>query len=494
MEANKKEQQGYPMRRERSFHVHPSRSEAANFAALRRERSFANPAPPFHVPFGRALYNPYFDWELEDALYWEELEYEYMLLGGRDPRRRSAMPALRAKPAMELYRPPTMRSPGFMAACPAVNGYNGGGGGGSPDRSPSAVSTALNINAKEFQPVINGGDVDGSAAGGVGGASPAKQQQQQQPPSALLRSKSSKDARSLKVTFRSGGAGDAPAPSDDATNYDKRPDEVAPLAPLAGGLKRSRSLGAELTAPAPAAAHAELGAAAELGHFSPDVQALMALAVQDPNRLTGRHMMDLVRHIFTRLVEAARYGEPAARLCLTVIERERTETFLETLLNTCQEWYQQRDRLLRPHQSTFGNGFVPASPRWIAFTTFINELYALLKRRQVSTGPRPRSGSAVQMLLELLAECCQVTLRAPSVNSLAETECVFLILTSIGRDLEQESPSHLERIMAAVRDALINSSLISAVSKTLLQLVELQAARWQLPAPTVMYYYPMSAK
>ena len=26
------------------------------------------------------------------------------------------------------------------------------------------------------------------------------------------------------------------------------------------------------------------------------------------------------------------------------------------------------------------------------------------------------------------------------------------------------------------------------------QLVELQAARWQLPANTVMYYYPMSAK
>ena len=50
-----------------------------------------------------------------------------------------------------------------------------------------------------------------------------------------------------------------------------------------------------------------------------------------------------------------------------------------------------------------------------------------------------------------------------------QTECVFLILTSIGRDLEQESPALLERIMAAVRDALINCSLLAAVSKTLLQ-------------------------
>ncbi|XP_043202575.1 MIF4G domain-containing protein B-like isoform X18 [Amphibalanus amphitrite] len=414
MESNKKEQQGYPMRRERSFHVHPSRA------------------------------------------------------GGRDPRRRSGMPAMRGKPAMELYRPPTMRSPGFVAACPAVNGFNG-----SPEAAlaaaaaPTAAPAPLNINAKEFQPV------SAAAGGGDGGGSPSKQ------PPPLLRSKSSKDARSLKsnkaivpgslvrsksskdgrifkVTFRSGGAGDAPAPSDDATNHDKR--------------------------------------TAALGHFSPDVQALLAQAVQEPGRLTGRQTMDLVRHVFTRLVEAARYGEPAARLCLAIIERERTETFLETLLNTCQEWYQQRDRLLRPHQSTFGNGFVPASPRWIAFITFVNELYALLKRRQVATGSRPRAGSAVQILLELLAESCQVTLRAPSVNSLAETECVFLILTSIGRDLEQESPAQLERIMAAVRDALINCSLISAVSKTLLQLVELQAARWQLPANTVMYYYPMSAK
>ncbi|XP_043202574.1 CBP80/20-dependent translation initiation factor-like isoform X17 [Amphibalanus amphitrite] len=407
--------------------------------------------------------------------------------GGRDPRRRSGMPAMRGKPAMELYRPPTMRSPGFVAACPAVNGFNG-----SPEAAlaaaaaPTAAPAPLNINAKEFQPV------SAAAGGGDGGGSPSKQ------PPPLLRSKSSKDARSLKVTFRSGGAGDAPAPSDDATNHDKRTAEPAAAAvtvpPVPGGLKRSRSLGAELL-PAPAGRPEPVaGAAAALGHFSPDVQALLAQAVQEPGRLTGRQTMDLVRHVFTRLVEAARYGEPAARLCLAIIERERTETFLETLLNTCQEWYQQRDRLLRPHQSTFGNGFVPASPRWIAFITFVNELYALLKRRQVATGSRPRAGSAVQILLELLAESCQVTLRAPSVNSLAETECVFLILTSIGRDLEQESPAQLERIMAAVRDALINCSLISAVSKTLLQLVELQAARWQLPANTVMYYYPMSAK
>ena len=134
------------------------------------------------------------------------------------------------------------------------------------------------------------------------------------------------------MTFRSGGAGDAPAPSDDATNHDKRTEPSA--AGFPGALKRSRSLGAELlpVRPEPMAA----GAAAALGHFSPEVQSLLVQAVQDPGRLSGRQTMDLVRHVFNRLVEAARYGEPAARLCLAVIERERTETFLETLLNTCQ--------------------------------------------------------------------------------------------------------------------------------------------------------------
>ena len=55
---------------------------------------------------------------------------------------------------------------------------------------------------------------------------------------------------------------------------------------------------------------------------------------------------------------------------------------------------------------------------------------------------------------------------------------MFLILTSIGRDLEQESPALLERIMAAVRDALINCSLLAAVSKTLLQVSSYTLPQW----------------
>ena len=87
-----------------------------------------------------------------------------------------------------------MRSPGFMAACPTVNGY---GGGGSPETAPAPApaQAPLNIHAKEFQPV---GGPAGGGDGGSGG-SPARN------PPPLLRSKSSKDARALKVGPRGGG-------------------------------------------------------------------------------------------------------------------------------------------------------------------------------------------------------------------------------------------------------------------------------------------------
>jgi hypothetical protein len=67
---------------------------------------------------------------------------------------------------------------------------------------------------------------------------------------------------------------------------------------------------------------------------------------------------------------------------------------------------------------------------------------------------------------------------------------LFFILTGIGRDLEQELPTKMAQIMAAIRDSFLELSLPGAAQKTLLQLVELRAAKWQLPATAVKYYYP----
>lgn len=58
----------------------------------------------------------------------------------------------------------------------------------------------------------------------------------------------------------------------------------------------------------------------ELGSFASDVQLSLSLAVEDPNQLSGRILMDLVKQIFNRVVEGTRYAEPAARFCINIIE------------------------------------------------------------------------------------------------------------------------------------------------------------------------------
>merc|ERR1711892_1034894 len=148
----------------------------------------------------------------------------------------------------------------------------------------------------------------------------------------------------------------------------------------------------------------------------------------------------------------------AARFCISIIERERKETFLESLLNNCQEWYHERDHLLRSDSK---------SGRWSAFMSFLNEMYGLLKRKQMQLLTKYEGIPPKLVLLSLLAECCTVTLTTPALHSVNEAECLFLVLTHIGRDLMVEAPPQ--------------------VRKTLLQLIELQAAGWQLPAESVMY-------
>eukprot|EP00092_Neocalanus_flemingeri_P024241 GFUD01026290.1.p1 GENE.GFUD01026290.1~~GFUD01026290.1.p1 ORF type:complete len:291 (+),score=89.38 GFUD01026290.1:121-993(+) len=109
-----------------------------------------------------------------------------------------------------------------------------------------------------------------------------------------------------------------------------------------------------------------------LGTFTPEVEATIKQAIEDPNRLSGRSLMELVRQIFTRVVESQKMAETAARFCISIIERERKETFLESLLNNCQEWYHERDHLLRSDSK---------SGRWAAFMSFLNEMYGLLNRK-----------------------------------------------------------------------------------------------------------------
>lgn len=83
----------------------------------------------------------------------------------------------------------------------------------------------------------------------------------------------------------------------------------------------------------------------DIGPFPPEHQQLIDLAVQDPNQLNARDLMELATLALRRAVEARRYALPLSQLCFTIVAKERKETFLEALLNTCRQWYQEREKV-----------------------------------------------------------------------------------------------------------------------------------------------------
>lgn len=226
----------------------------------------------------------------------------------------------------------------------------------------------------------------------------------------------------------------------------------------------------------------------DIGQFPPDIQSLIDTALEDPNQLSSRCLMELTSHFIKRAVEGRRYALPISRLCLTIIAKEQKETFLEALLNTCRHWYQEREKLLYTIQGMKS----PSRVRFTAFMAFLTEMFCQLKRRQLQLRTKCDGAPPPLVLLTLLAKCCEDCV-TPPVRSLSEIECLFFVLTCIGRDLEQQLPQQLEVLLSLVRDAFLNASdSAPAIRRTLLQLIELQASHWQLPGNTVLYYYPSS--
>lgn len=251
--------------------------------------------------------------------------------------------------------------------------------------------------------------------------------------------------------------------------------------PPINSLKRSKSLGAHdsrnLKLDNLAQEEVDL-----LGIFSGDDQNNLKLALEDPNQLSSRTVMDIVKIIMERVVEGIKYCEAGAKICMAIIDKEKNYTFLESLLNTCQQWYQERDKILRGMKAGDGTKFT-------AFMWFLTEMCGQLKRHQIKE--QYESLQPELVMLSVLAKCCQACVSLP-IKCLAETECLFFVLTSIGRDLEAELPQQLEQLLASVRDGFLASVGAPAVRRTLLQLIELHASNWQLPGSSVLYYYPRS--
>ncbi|KAK5646429.1 hypothetical protein RI129_004893 [Pyrocoelia pectoralis] len=218
----------------------------------------------------------------------------------------------------------------------------------------------------------------------------------------------------------------------------------------------------------------------DIDMFNKEDKKIIESAMEDPNHLSSRILMDLVKTIMEKVVEGIQYSESVAKLCISIIEKEKNQTFVESLINTCQQWFQERDKTLRGIKSGDGT-------RFTAFMWFLTEMCGQFKRHKHQFQYQNIQPDIT--LLSILAKCCQACVSLP-IKCLPETECLFFVLTSIGRDLENELPSQLEQLLVSVRDGFLATTGSPAIRRTLLQLIELHASNWQLPASSVLYYYP----
>uniref|UniRef100_A0A1W7RA70 MIF4G domain-containing protein n=1 Tax=Hadrurus spadix TaxID=141984 RepID=A0A1W7RA70_9SCOR len=251
-------------------------------------------------------------------------------------------------------------------------------------------------------------------------------------------------------------------------------------------------------------------------NFPHEYQGIIKRALHDPNSLPSRQLMEVVRVLCSKAVESVQNAQSAAQICFSIIEKEKGNTFLESLLNSCREWYNERDKLLRSSLSVSGSNNIglssgsvaPVSRRWTAYVSFLMELFLHLKshhhRHMVSvasnettgassSSPTPVAADQTLTLSMLLYECCQIILKPPSVNNVAEIECLRSLLTIIGKQLEIDSFQRMQQIVALMRDAFIDPSISAQVRKTLLELVELHANEWRLDLPQSMYYFPYTS-
>lgn len=402
-------------------------------------------------------------------------------LGNR--RRFSAMPSSRVKHAtIELYRPPNVR----------LDGSTGQNGMFSMQRQ------SLNVHAKEFtmtantiQPSRSSGNLIAAMSGNNGFVFPQHigngkgiiMQQKGSGSHSLQHSKSSGNV--LHVLQPSSATGTIHQGNPRVVHFQDngRNSFISEGGKVGTGVKRSKSLSSTDTHNKTTVTNNNNnnGVSTDLGDFPVEIHADIQQALKDPNEMSARSLMQLVKHVLTRATDNRLYALPAAKLCINIIEKENKETFLESLLNMCQHWYQERDKVLRTSPSRFP-----------PFMAFLNEMYCQLKRSQLQLKTHYDGVPPQLLLLTLLSKCCMDCLKPPSVPSLTETECLFFTLTAIGRDLEQELPKALEQLLAGVRDAFLAAATVPAIRKTLLQLIELHAANWQLPASAVSYYYPLS--
>lgn len=79
-------------------------------------------------------------------------------------------------------------------------------------------------------------------------------------------------------------------------------------------------------------------------------------------------------------------------------------------------------------------------------------------------------------------------------NLTLQIECLFLTLTSLGRDLQNELPAMFKKLFSIIKVVFLKGANEQQIQKIFLQLMELRLANWQLPVSALNYYYPKSSR
>jgi len=366
--------------------------------------------------------------------------------------RRFAMPnSPRIKyPPMEIYRPPIWTDVRTEMIPPDVI-YKGGGGG------KQNGGKQLNVHAKEF--VMNPSPLQTSKSTG----------------DILISSQEEHNAARKRSPSKSSGGSSHVQPVKSAVNKTNSSTQTGRSVQwdndLVGSgktvvtLKRSKSM---------SATHYPASKGPDISFLDSEAQSILSLALQNPDDLGCVKLMELAKKLVGHALANRLHAERVATCCMKVIQKEDNATFLESLLNICQYSYEQN------------KGTTESGNNYYSLMAFLIELYGQFKLRQSDIFYRKVPPSIT--LLTLLVHVCESLLKQKTISTRQEIECLFFVVTTVGRDLESEMPKTLDSLMCTVRDAFLFASISEASRKTLLQLIELRAAKWQLPAMAIMYY------
>ncbi|RWS31647.1 MIF4G domain-containing protein-like protein [Leptotrombidium deliense] len=234
--------------------------------------------------------------------------------------------------------------------------------------------------------------------------------------------------------------------------------------------------------------------------LSPDHQTLVRRALESPNTLVMTQVMEIVTIICSKATQKSSNCHPMAKMAMNIIDRDSGNTFIDSLVTCLREWFNERDKLLRHSSIT----------RWTAYVSFVTELYLNIRCKHrhvkllIANIDQDNDDNELQQFLVakqfrslavLLYDCCQsiIASLAVSPSPTVDVECLQSVLRTVGRFMEEDNSSRMQQLMISIRDVFINAQrykLTSMSQKSLLEVIEFRASKWQFSLSQQLYYFP----